>query len=498
MRVLRERVAALSDQTRRLTRNMSWLMLQEMAVRALGIATAIYLARVLTPTQYGQLGLALALVAILSKLVEAGTGSRATRLTAIDAGSVRETYAQITGMRLTVAGLLMALLVGAAPLLGSTFYFPPLLIMLCAFLLVRPALAVFWAFRGLEKMHVNAAAVIGERLVAFVGLILLVDSGEQALLWIPVVEAAAALLMVIWLRRQLSQLYPRLRVGMRLSEWPAIARESLPLSLAAVLGAVYLHGAVLLLGWAANPEGAADFLIAQKLMLTLAVLWQVMSRSVFPSASRLLVTDTPAALALVADLLRYYLAAIIGLALLLGLFAEQVLALLFGANYAGAAPVLQLLLAALPCLAISHSLLTLLRARPLPRAVLAGRICSAAVLLSVAAFTVSEHGAIGAAWAVLCGEVSAMLLLGYLAARAFGALPWNSRCNAVVIAGAAAALTFLLASGIAQIAAILFALFTYGGLLLLLGGISRQELRQLPVLAAFLLHQRHTAGRWRR
>ena len=78
MRVLRERVAALSDQTRRLTRNMSWLMLQEMAVRALGIATAIYLARVLTPTQYGQLGLALALVAILSKLVEAAC-ARPTR-----------------------------------------------------------------------------------------------------------------------------------------------------------------------------------------------------------------------------------------------------------------------------------------------------------------------------------------------------------------------------------------------------------------------------------
>ena len=91
-----------------------------------------------------------------------------------------------------------------------------------------------------------------------------------------------------------------------------------------------------------------------------------------------------------------------------------------------------------------------------------------------------------------------MLLLCYLARRAFGALPWNSRCNATVIAGVAAAVAYLLASGAAQLAAILFGLVTYVGLLLLLGGISRQELRQLPVLAAFVLHQRNTAGRWRR
>ena len=482
------RVNSLTAQTRRLARNISWLLLQELALRVLGLATAIYLARVLSAQQYGELGLALALIGILSTLVEAGTGSRATRLTALDASSVHQTYAQITGMRLTLASVLMVTLIAAAPALSRIFSFPPTLLVLCAFLLVRPALAVFWAFRGLDRMHVNAIAAIAEKLIAFTGLLLLVHGQTSDVLWIPVIETVAALLMVTWLRVQLGHLFPGLGIALRVREWPEIARESMPLSLAALLGSVYLHGAVLMLGWLGNTGAAAEFLIAQKLMLTLAVLWYVISRSVFPSASRLLPTDAPAALALVADLLRYYLAVIVALGLLLGLFANEVLALLFGATYADSGAVLLVLLAALPFLAVSHSLLTLLRARPLPRAVLAGRITSALVLLAVAALLIPAHGAIGAAVAVVAGEAAAMLLLFYLANKALGGVPWNRRCAVPLVAGAVAALLYVMLNVMFEdwgpMLGLPVATCAYGALLLLLRGISWRELGAVPALLA--------------
>ena len=68
----------------RLFKNISWLSVQELVSRTAGLLIAIYLARVLEPADYGSLTVALSLVATLALLVRAGTGSRATRLTALD------------------------------------------------------------------------------------------------------------------------------------------------------------------------------------------------------------------------------------------------------------------------------------------------------------------------------------------------------------------------------------------------------------------------------
>jgi O-antigen/teichoic acid export membrane protein len=79
-----------SDTAHRLARNFSWLSLQELVIRLIGLATAVYLARTLAAENYGALGLALAVVNFASVLVHAGTGSRATRR---DHAAVPEVYA---------------------------------------------------------------------------------------------------------------------------------------------------------------------------------------------------------------------------------------------------------------------------------------------------------------------------------------------------------------------------------------------------------------------
>ncbi|MDH3903741.1 MAG: oligosaccharide flippase family protein [Xanthomonadales bacterium] len=184
-------------QTRRLAHNVKWLSLQELLIRLLGLATAIYLARVLTPTAFEELGLAVAMIGILTTLVQAGTGSRGTRLSALDPASIPQTRASITGLRVTITLIVMAGLISCAPTLSQTFSFSANLLILCSFLLLRPALA-------------------------------------------------------------------------------------------ALLGSVYIHGALLLLGWLSTPASAADFLVAQNLMLTMIILLHVINNSAFPSASRLL------------------------------------------------------------------------------------------------------------------------------------------------------------------------------------------------------------------
>lgn len=473
---------AFSDQSRRLARNFSWLTVQELLIRLIGLVTAIYLARTLTAADYGALGLALAIVSFAAVLVRAGTGSRGTRLTARDPAAVPLIYAQVNGLRLAAVTVILALLVGFSGVIAPAFSISPVLLSLCALLLLPQALTVAWAFRGLDDMRVTAVAEVTEKALTLLALLWLVRGVGNDVLWAPVAEAAAGLLVIAWMYRRLARLYPGLRLQFRVRDWPGVAREAVPLSLASLLGSVYLDGGVLLLGWLAGAGAAALFLVAQKVMLTLAILLQVINKAAFPSASRLVHEDLPAALALATQLLRYYLVMIIPVFLLVAFHAEYLLVLLFGQAYAEAAKVLVILLAALPFLVISNSLQLLLMALPRPAAVLVARIGGAAVLLSVGFFLIPRTGATGAAVALAAGEVTSTTALFLFVLRATGGVPWNRQCVAPLAAGAAAALAYAVVQAWPILLKLPLAAAIYLALVVLLDGVKPGEIRSIPLL----------------
>lgn len=476
----------ITQQTRRLARNVKWLAMQELLIRLLGLATAIYLARVLSPAAYGSLGLALAIIGILETLVQAGTGSRATRLTALHPGSVPLIHAQTTGLRIVfVMGVLAALYL-CVPLLTTVLDLSAPLLVLCSLLLLRPALSVAWAFRGLDQMQVVALSSVAEKTLLFAGLVVLVDGVGNDLLWAPVIETAAALGVIFWMRKRLGVMYPGLSVSFRPSEWPEIWRESMPLGVATLLGSIYIHGVILLLGWLGTAASTADFLLAQKLMLTMLILLEVINNSAFPAASRLSSSGAPQALELVSRLLRYYLVLIIPVIFVLALFAHDILALLFGHKYTNAGPVLIVLLLALPFLAVNQSLLLLLRAIPKPATILTGRSASTVVLLAAAGLLIPSFGAIGAAAALVISEAMGMLLLFWLAQRVTTTAPLNTRSLAPLLAGAVATAVFMLADGWPLTFALVLAACVYVLALWSLQAVSAAELRSIPhvILAA--------------
>lgn len=470
---------AFSDVAHRLARNFSWLSLQELVIRLIGLATAVYLARTLAAEDYGALGLALAVVNFASVLIHAGTGTRATRMIARDHTAVPEVFAQITGFRILVTLVVGSLLIVFSGALGSLFSVPPVLLVVCSLLLLRSCTSVIWAFRGLDRMHVTAVADIAEKSLTFLGLLLLVHGHGQDYLWAPVVEVVAALLTIGWMYRRLLAMYPGLRPRVSLGNWMEVAREAVPFSLAGMLASVYLSGGVLLLGWLSNSADVAMFLVAQKVMLTLALLLQVVNAAAFPSTSRLVHLDMPAALALAGQLLRYYLVLIVPAFLLVAFHAPGVLTLLFGETYAEAANVLVVLLAALPFVAAGNSLQLLLRAIPRPMAVLAARGGGAAVLLLLAFMLVPRMQATGSAIALASGEAVSTVLLFLLVRRATGGLPWDRRCWAPLLAGAAAAGVYTLVAGWPIPLKLPLAALVYIALVLVLRGMLLTEVRDL-------------------
>jgi O-antigen/teichoic acid export membrane protein len=391
-------------------------------------------------------------------------------------------FAQVNGLRLVAAAVILALLVGFSGVIAPAFSISPTLLILCSLLLLPPALTVAWAFRGLDDMQVTAVSDITEKVLTLLALLWLVRGVGNDVLWAPVAEAAAGLLVIGWMYRRLARLYPGLRLRFRVSDWPEIAREAVPLGCATLLGSVYLNGGVLLLGWLASAGSAALFLVAQKVMLTLAVLLQVINKAAFPSASRLVQNDVPAALRLATQLLRYYLVMIIPLFLLVAFHAGYLLALLFGQAYADAAEVLIILLAALPFLVVSNSLQLLLMALPRPAAVLSARIAGVGVLLALGVFLIPRTGASGAALALAAGEAASTALLFLFVVRATGGVPWDLRCFAPLAAGAAAALAYASVQAWPIFLKLPLAAALYLGLVVLLAGLTPRELRSLPLL----------------
>jgi O-antigen/teichoic acid export membrane protein len=376
--------------------------MEEVLIRLMGLATAIYLARVLTPSAYGGLGVALAIASVLTTLVQAGTASRAIRLTALNPDSIPESYSQIVGLRMVSASIVITALILSAPVISEVFSVPATLLILSAFLLIRPAITVMWAFNGLDKMYITAIAGIVEKTMIFIGLLLLVRGREHDVLWIIVLEVFAALMMTWWLYKRLRQIYPE-------------------------------------------------------------------------------------ALGLLANLLRYYLVIMLPLVLLLGLYADEILALLFGSVYASAGTTLIFLLAALPFLAVSHSLRLLLRAIPRPRAVLASRVVGTVTLVVLAAAMIPRYGATGAAVAVVASEVSGMTLLFWLVYRSIGAVPWNRRCFVPLLACGLALLAFMFTVAWPVLFRLSIAAIVYAMVVGLLKAITFDEIRSLPhvLLTAF-------------
>jgi O-antigen/teichoic acid export membrane protein len=258
---------------------------------------------------------------------------------------------------------------------------------------------------------------------------------------------------------------------------------------------VYVNGGVLLLGWFASAESAADFLVAQKVMLTLVLLLVVIKKSAFPTASRLLAGDPAPALRLAARLMRYYLAIIIPVFLLVAFHAKFVLTLLYGEAYGPAAGVLVILLAALPFIVVGNMLQFLLMAMPRPSAVLVSRAAGAAVLLALCAVWIPRYGAEGAALALVAGELAGMALMFGFVRRATGGLPWDIHCFAPVAAGAFAAGVYIAASAWPLFFGLPLAATTYIVVALTLGAIRPGELKDLGSLLSSFIPIRPGASR---
>lgn len=311
-----------------------------------------WLARVLGPAATGQLAMAEAAARFVALGIEYGFAFSAAR----DVAQAPDTAARARVARSVAAGQ-MALSATAAALYAAAVLLMPALgphgaLSAMAFLWgAGLGWNPVWYFQGRERMMRAAAVEAACRLAAAAGALSLVRGPDSV--WVAVaVSAGSSIACAVFNWRTLLRETPLGRL--RLVEGLAGLRAGFQVFLFRGVVSTYTTANVLLLALLARPEAAGLFAVAEKLVKAGTSALYPISQAMYPRISRLLATSEAAAGRSVIQALRATLA--LGLMIGGGMAAgsEWIVRLAFGAAFAPAAPVLRILSAVAPLIAVSN------------------------------------------------------------------------------------------------------------------------------------------------
>jgi O-antigen/teichoic acid export membrane protein len=430
---------------RKVARPVVQLLLARTVFLASGMVVSIILARALGPVEFGIYGVIISVLTWTQLLLNGGIPGATAKLLAERperAAAIEQTARAILiagGVALFAAGWL------AAPTLARWLGLPAATGVLRVALLDLPLMAAYFAWQGALYGHARfgllALSLVIHTLLKLLGIVLLAVLGLSVTGAILAQVAASAGVLVY-----LFALVPPPRTLPARELARPMVIMALPLSLYAMALQIHVNLGLWLLSAAGTGDARGFFVAALNVSRTLSVIQAVISGVVFASMSRALAQrDEAAARRHLEDGARFALLLAAPAAVLLGIDADRVVTLLFGADYAPAGAILRWQLVAFALLPLLDLCFMALAAdgRPgLPAWLLAALIAPAAGLCLA---LINRHGGAGAAAAQAIVVAIATALAALAAWRRFRTLVPPLTLLRV---GGASALTALLSAQI--------------------------------------------------
>jgi len=276
----------------RLLRNAGWLLTGSAGRSVLGFLAGIYLARILGPDMFGQVGYAMAVLTYFILITDGGLQALGTREVAAGQGSTPE----LAGRVLVIRGVLTALSL-LVILFGATFMTPnestASLLLVFSFALLPLAVNLAWVFRGHEQMRmVGISEMI--QVGVYLGLLLLLVRGPGQLLLIPVffVVSHGLASLVVWAGQARRWGWPKIafRGGGHLS----MLGVSLPVVVNLFLHQVCFSFDTLMLGFIRGDREVGLYNAVFRIVISLISVISVLMEAIFPTFSRLFVVGRDA------------------------------------------------------------------------------------------------------------------------------------------------------------------------------------------------------------
>jgi PST family polysaccharide transporter len=321
----------------------------------LPLATVPYLARVLGPEQWGLVFFAQAFATWLSLLVDYGFLYSATREIARssnDDDGIPLVVSGVLGARVFLAAVACVLTVPIM-LLVPAFRDHPQYLLLASANVVITAFNPLWFFHGIQKLKFPSVLDVAIRILSTLAIFVFIRSEDDGLLLL-VIQVAGSLAVVVALTvglyRRVSFIRPTLNrtVGALKRGWSMFLFRG--------AASLYTSANTFLLGVFASPAALAFYVAANKINDPARSLVGPISQAVYPRISSLIESDRGAAV----RLMRLTLVAMtfggMLLALVLIIGAPLWVQLLLGDEFRQAVPILRILAALAPIVALSNAL----------------------------------------------------------------------------------------------------------------------------------------------
>lgn len=376
-------------------RSAAWAAASNLVMRFASIAVTALLARLLSPAEFGTFAIALAVFLVVGSLAELGMGSAVAR-SAEEPDDIAPTVATISiGSSAVLAALMFLGADQLATWLGEPDAAEPLRVLSLSLVLTGlftvPGAQLVREFR---QDRVFLATVVGFVVSNPILVVLALEGGgATAFAWSRVIGQLAGGLVMVWSTSR------RYRPGWRRPVVRGLLGFGLPLSLANLVNWSLLNADYMIIGRLADAALVGVYMIAFNVAnWSTALMGSVLNTVVVPAFGRVSVDREQLGRALVSATRLVALVAL-PIAALSVVLAEPLVAVLFGARWADAAPVLAVLAVYGALYSFSLLFANVLVATGATRRLLAIQVAWVLVLVPGIIVGFRSAGLVGAAWA---------------------------------------------------------------------------------------------------
>lgn len=371
----------------------------EMIGKIAGLVAFAYLARTLGPKAYGSVEVALALLSILTLLVQFGFGPIGAREISRNPESTNLYARWIPGSRLVLALIAVPVMWGIAEIMSHSPETKEL-IFITAFALFGIVWNQSWLFQGMEKMSVVSLNQALKMVFYFVCVVLFVKSPDD-LIKVAYIEVASAAVMAFYflvIQRGLS-----VPIGIRINPQIILkmVKKAFAVGASNVIWALNQYLPTLIVALMVGGAATAWMGSAHRIVNAIITFSMVYHFNLFPAVSYRLHHSALAFNKIVWRSFRVTAWAGIFIALVISLFAEWVSFIVFGENFVEAALPMAVLIWSLPLTLLNGHARWALIAKDKQRYVCYAQLAGTVTTVVVGLLLIPSYGPSGGAIAMV-------------------------------------------------------------------------------------------------
>ena len=344
-----------------IAKNTFWLFFGQLSGRLLRTGLIIYAARILGPSSWGAFSYVMSLVAFMTIFSDMGMGAIVTRESSKNPEFSKKYFSTAFCLKLILLGVGMLLLIFGAK------YFTNIpearaLMPIVALILFFDSLRNFGFVisRAKEKMQLEALnEVLTNFLITILGLIFLCLIPTSQSLTIAYLYGVAIGFIVILLTIK-DHFYSSL-TNFDKNRVKPIINDSVPFAFASFLGAIMINTDLIMLGWMRSAEDVGFYSAAQKPIQVFYTIASLFAVSIFPALTKSLKDGLEGGKKILEKAVSMSLLIAIPLSFGGIILGDQIINLLFGAQYQFATPSFQILMLTIliifPSIIVSNSIL---------------------------------------------------------------------------------------------------------------------------------------------